>query len=136
MVDALRRTHDVLMPDGVVVDVHPTVEPAAVDVGGETVGHVDTEDAPQRHAAADAAVRAVVDEGLFRVDRIAHFDFHTYGDSIEELRDYIAENWRAARINDVVMQRTRASLLVSAPGVKPRVRERVRLTLLRRLAPS
>jgi len=135
MVDALRRTHDVLMPDGVVIDVHPTVEPAAVEVGGETVGHVATEDAPQRHAAADAAVRAVVDDGLFGVEHIAHFDFYTYGDSIEELRDYIGENWRNARIDDVVVQRAHASLLPTAPGVKPRVRERVRLTQLRRLAP-
>ena len=72
-----------------------------------------------------------VDEGLFDVETVIDFDFHTYGDTVEELRDYIAENWRDARIDDRTMARARAAVVGAAHGVTPRVLERVRLTVLR-----
>src|ERR1051325_9401445 len=110
MVDALRRAHRLVTPTGVVVDLHPTAERAAVGVAGHTLGHVQANGAPERHAAADAAVRTAVDDGLFDVERAVDFDFYTYGDSIEELRDHIVENWRDAQIDDDVVQRTRRAL--------------------------
>jgi len=131
MVDALRRAHRFVATDGSVVDLHPTDAPASVDVGGSTVGSVDAGDAVARHARAGAALQSVVDEGLFDVETVIDFDFHTYGDTVEELRDYIAENWRDARIDDRTMARARAAVVGAAHGVTPRVLERVRLTVLR-----
>ncbi len=75
----------------------------------------------------------MLDAGLFAVDREVEFTFYTYGDTIEELRDYIQENWRGGRIDDAVVLRTRAALR-EAPGIRPRVRELVRLTKLRPIA--
>jgi len=131
MVDALRRAHRTIAPHGMVVDVHPTAAPPPVDVNGRAIGNVVTDDGIERHAAADAAIPAVVNDGLFALERVIEFDFFTYGDTIDELRDYIVENWRDARIDDDVVQRTRLALTEVPPGVRPRVLERVRLTILR-----
>jgi hypothetical protein len=130
MVDALRRAHRIVAADGVVVDLHPSASAAAVEVGDRVSGYVDAADAPLRHAAAGAAIAAAVDEGLFVVERTTEFPFHTYGDTIEELREYIEENWRDARIDGETVRRTHA-LLRGTLGVRPRSRERVMLTVLR-----
>ena len=130
MVDALRRAHRMVMPTGLVVDLHPSSAAASVEVDGTSTGHVEAGDAPLRHAAADSALAAAVDEGLFAVDHTLVFTFYTYGDTIEELRDYVVENWREGRIDDETVDRTRKALR-HASGVRPRIREHVQITKLR-----
>ena len=120
MVDALRRAHRWLTPQGCVVDFHPTPAPSTIEVGGRAVGGVQTADAPTRHAAADAAVADVVGAGLFTVADTYVFDFYTYADSIAELREHIEENWRDAWVN-----------AVAAPNAPARAHEQVRVTKLR-----
>ena len=135
MVDALRRAHGMVKPGGCVVDLHPTAAPACLEVGARMTGLVDAGDAPCRHAAAGAAMVAAVDEGLFVVERAVDFTFHTYGDTIEELREFIVENWRDARIDEETVARTREAL-GDAPGTRPRVREYVTATRLKPIAGS
>jgi hypothetical protein len=130
MVDALRRAHRMVKPDGFVLDLHPSVTPASVEVGGATTGHIVSPDAKLRHAAAGVALAAVIDERLFSVDQAARFTFYTYADSIEELREYIAENWRDSRIEDRTVDLTRAALR-GTRGVRPRSHEEVHIARLR-----
>ena len=132
MVDALRRAHRVVTPDGCVVDLHPTAARAAIEVGRQRTGAVDAGDAPFRHAAASAALVRGVGERLFIIDALREFTFYTYGDSVEELRDYIVETWRNARVDDETIRRTRDALEAD-PDARPRVREHVRATRLRPL---
>jgi len=124
MVDALRRARRCLAPGGSVIDLHPSASPPSVEVGLADVGGVESGAAQQRHAAADAALATVVADGLLCVQRAITFDFYTYGDSIEELRDYVAEEWRDSRIPPEVVARARAAL-ECAPGGTVRLRERV-----------
>jgi hypothetical protein len=133
MVDALRRAHRMVKMNGCVVDLHPTAALTPVEVGARRTGRVDAGDAPLRHAAAGAALATVVRDGLFAVERAFGFTFHTYGDTVEELRDYIVENWRNARIDAETIDRTREALR-GAAGTRPRVREHVRVTKLRPMA--
>jgi hypothetical protein len=130
MVDALRRAHQMVKPDGCVVDLHPSAELAPVEVGGMTSGHVDVADAPLRHAAAGVALATVIAEGLFAIERRTSFLFYTYGDTIEELREHVEENWRNARIDDRTVDRTR-EVLRDVPGARPRTCEHVYVTRLR-----
>ena len=132
MVDALQRAYRLLKRDGILIDVHPTTADASVEVGAVCTGHVDAGDAPSRHAAAAHALAAVVDAGLFEVDRTSSFTFYTYGDSAEELREYVEENWRNAKINDDTMKRTSEALRAD-PQARPRVHEHVQVTTLRGL---
>jgi hypothetical protein len=133
MVDALRRAHRLLRPGGALIDVHPTRSQAAILVDDAVVGHVETADAPNRHAAADAALAAAVDEGLFAVERVLEFDFFTHAGSIDELRDYIVENWRSAQIAEAVLERARTARVTPHGSGTIRCRERVRATRLRPL---
>src|SRR5438046_1055752 len=103
MVDALNRARRLLEPSGWIIDVHPTASDAAVEVGSVSTGCVDAGDAPDRHAAAARSLAAVVDAGLLTIERTHQFTFYTYGDSVEELRDYVEQNWRNARIDDETM---------------------------------
>ena len=133
MVDALKRAHAMVVLDGRILDIHPTEEPALVQMGDHTIGPVDGGDAPVRHAAAGAAVTTVVRNGIFDVDGAFDFDFYTYADTIEELRDYIAENWGSTRIDDRTVEAARSALATSPTPLQPRTLERVRLTVLRPL---
>jgi len=130
MVDALRRAHRMLAADGVVVDLHPTAAESAIEVGAEETGYVEAGDAIERHAAADTALAAVLESGLFVVDQVVAFTFYTYGDTIDELREYIEENWNDARLDDETVARTRDALR-RTPGARSRTRERVVVTTLR-----
>jgi hypothetical protein len=130
MVDALRRAHRMVKPDGCVVDLHPTAAPAPVEAGGMTTGHVDGGDAPLRHAAAGVAIAAAIEDGLFTIERSTTFAFYTYAGTIDELREYVEENWRNATIDDVTVDRTREALR-DRPGARPRTREDVIITRLR-----
>jgi hypothetical protein len=132
MVDALKRAHRLLEPGGVVIDVHPTAADASVEVGAVRTGRVDAGDAPGRHAAAARALTAVVDAGLFAIDRTHRFTFYTYGDSVDELRDYIEGNWRNATMDDDTVRRTREALRAD-PSARPRVHEHVQVTNLIRV---
>ena len=131
MVDALRRAHRMLQPRGGLVDLHPNAARPTIEVGNRIVGHIESDDGPERHAAADQSLRTIVREGLFAADRRSQFTFFTYGDSIDDLNEYVAENWTNARIDDGTLRRAREALR-NARGVKPRIRERLVVT---RLAP-
>lgn len=131
MVDALRRVHRMVTPTGLVVDVHPTEVPAALYVEGRPVGDLDAADAPMRHAAADSAVPAAIDAGLFSEVASTEFEFFTYADTVEELRDHVAANWRNTRIGPETVARAQKALASAPAGTRPAVREHVRLTVLR-----
>lgn len=132
MVHALRLAHRIVAPSGVVIDLHPSAAPATVRLGDSTTGTIDSPDAPLRHAAAGAALAAVVDDGFFAVERALVFTFNTYSDTIEELRDFLAAHWRDGRINDRTVEETRAKAM-REPGSRPHVAERVHVTRLRPL---
>jgi hypothetical protein len=130
MVDALRRACRFLTPSGVIVDIHPTAMAARLEVASTVIGPIEAGDAPHRHEAATAALSAAAAEGFVRIDSEDEFDFYSYGDSPEELAEYIEENWRSARIDPKTVARAREAMRVR-PGSQPRVLERVRITILR-----
>src|SRR5262249_17053897 len=118
MVDALRRARRWVRPDGCLIDIHPTALPSSIEVDGIAIGHVETADGPARHAAADAAVARAVRDDLFVVDGSGLFDFYTYADALDELREHIEANWRDARV------------VARAAAGRARAHEEVRITKL------
>lgn len=120
MVDALHRAQRWMRPDGCIIDIHPTAVVPVVETSGRVVGRVDAPNAPERHAAADAALKQAIDARWLVEGASQTFEFHTWGDTLEELREHIETNWRDAR------------LVVDAPAPAGRCRatERVRITKL------
>ena len=129
MVHALHRAHTLLAPGGCLLDLRPTPETAEVEVGDVAVGPLDADRADRRHAVAEAALAAAVAGGLFLVEGEREVSFRTYGDSIDELRDYVHASWRDSRVGDVLVARTRGG--ARRPRRHVRVTERLRLTRLR-----
>jgi hypothetical protein len=131
MVHALRRAHGLVRPCGLVIDLHPTADPALVLVGDATVGVVDAGDGPARHQAATDAIAAALAAGLFELDETFEFDFYLHADTIDQLHDHIVEDWRDACIGDETLARAR-TMLEAWPDARPCVRERIRVSRLRR----
>lgn len=117
MVDALSRAcRWVAPPHGRVIDMrpadtHPHVELGLPDGSVRRVGGlVVDEERRRRHAAADRALRTVIDDGLVRVQAEQVFDFYRYPDSADELRDYIATKWQYSRMDEPTHARASAML--------------------------
>lgn len=132
MVDALRRARELVVPSGLLIDLHPTAAPAVVLVGDAVAGEVDTGNAKVRHQSATDAVAAALRLRLLALDDTAEFDFSVYAETIEELQQYIHDEWREGHIGNVTYGRAEA-LLKAAPSQRPRVRERIVINHLRPL---
>jgi hypothetical protein len=133
MVDALSRARRLLRPGGFVLDVHPTTEAPHLEVGsGIWTGDLDADDARRRHAAADAAVAAVVGLGMFAVEGTEEFSFRRYADSMAELQAYVASKWTDAHIDPGALDRTVEALRAHGTGLLW-LREQARATKLQPL---
>jgi hypothetical protein len=93
MVHALQQVHRLLKPNGRLLEIHPTTG-ALIEIhrGGiitfsEPVPAYDIEDIHH----AERALAQVIQGGLFGVERVSEFDFRTYGSSVTELWELIAE---------------------------------------------
>jgi hypothetical protein len=115
MVDALRRACSLLYARGVIVDIHPTPEPAHLELAtGSDFTHLadrlddGTASGPrQRHAAADDAVAACVAAGMFDLAAATAFTFHTLADSVDELVGYLETKWKQPHFTDADLSRAR-----------------------------
>jgi len=95
MVHALEGIKGLLRLDGTLIDIHPVLHAPSIEV--RSAGRVsfarpdpgyDYEE-DVRHA--EDAVALVLKRGLFVMDRSREFDFITYGSSVAELRDFMAQ---------------------------------------------
>lgn len=139
MVHALRDAGSFAASDGVVVDLHPTPEPARLEIVDGTsltriADRIDDGSAAgpsRRHAAADAAIARCVEDGIFERRAAAEFTFWTQADTVFELRAYISAKWKQLHFDEADFRRAEAALL-SVPGSTVVVTERVRAQTLRR----
>jgi hypothetical protein len=117
MVHALEKAHQLLVPGGLMVDIHPSGQPPPIVVrlGEEThlAGWLREEDDYVEYAQADAALNEVVVRGLFRREARSRFTFTTHAATVAELRDFLARTWEDAIIDDGVALRA-TELLQSA----------------------
>ena len=135
MVHALERAAALLAPGGTIVDLHPTPEPAHLDVtiGSDMTRIADRVDdgsptAPtRRHAAADAALAACERSGVLIVRATIEFTFHTLADDVDELLRYVATKWKQLHFAEADLRRARERLGGSA-GATVAITERVRAT--------
>ena len=118
MVDALRRANALRDAGGAIIEIHPTPEPAHLEIaiGSAFVRLADrlddgTASGPRaRHEAAGAAVAACVSAGLFSRDAATDFTFRTYADTVDELVEYLGAKWKQLHFADPDMLRARERL--------------------------
>jgi len=94
MVHALEGIHELLRPDGCLIDLHPAPAPTLIEVHHGGIVTFSTPAPGQtfediRHA--DDAIALVIEDGLFTIEQVSQFELRTYASSAAELHDYIVE---------------------------------------------
>jgi hypothetical protein len=94
-VNALRNVHRMLVPQGIVLDLHPVPPNARVLVDGADVGPVHEEEFFRRDLRpAERELRRVVADGLFEPLRQTRFQVDSrYDDPLDLLADLDEDDW-------------------------------------------
>ena len=136
MVHALEKIQRLLKPGGLLLDIHPTNEPAAIAVRLHEqiipAGWIDESDDYVEYDWADEAVQAAVNHGLFVQEQYGTFDFVWHADSMNDLRAYLAEEWKDAIIDDVTAMRIEELLKLPVHDKEILVREAIGIARYRR----
>jgi hypothetical protein len=131
MVHALEKIYTLLKPDGHLIDIHPTPEPATivVRVGDRLTpaGWIDEVTDYVEYEWADDALSTVTDTGLFELERRGAFEFVWHADSVADLLAYLAEDWQDARIDPVTAMRIEEMLKTAEHDKEILVREAIRI---------
>ena len=93
MVHALHEIWRALAADGHLLDLRPLSSNPIIEVvtrgGAVAVGGVDDSEEVPDDAAADRAIRRVIDDGWFVTRKHRPFDVEHYWDSVEEMASFI-----------------------------------------------
>jgi hypothetical protein len=135
MVHALEKIRELLQPDGRLIDIHPSGEPPPIEVRigqqATVVGWMRETDDFIEYAQASAALSEAVQRGWFDVERKGTFEFATHADSISDLREYLAKEWKDAILEEIVGAKAEELLSASERVGEVLVREHVCIARLR-----
>lgn len=136
---ALRHIHCALRPGAVLLDVQPARR-SRLEIalpGGQTLvaGEIDESPGYAATAAALAALRTVVEAGLFAPEVERDFEFLYHFDGLDEWQEHMAGNWHRARVGPELVARAR-DLVAAHPAGRLRVSRTLRTARLRRLDPA
>ncbi len=134
MVHALEEAHRVLKPGGVLIDLRPAAAHRRVGLGVDRkwrlVG-VMRESLAEDHAA-NAAIRSVVQRGLFKPLRRQRFSLDRQMDTLDELRSWLEDFARVDKYgnHDWLVGRVAKSLAAAPRTCKITIRGRMTLGVL------
>lgn len=132
---ALEITHDLLKPEGLLIDIHPTGEPPLIEVhvGGEVLlaGHLDETDDFVEYFEADDALTEVTRRGLFELELEGVFTHMLHAPTIMALVNYLEAEWSDAVLHEETIERS--ADLIGEPGDDREIvlRESVRIARFR-----
>jgi hypothetical protein len=136
MVHALEKICDLLKHDGLLLDIHPTNEPAAIAVRLREqlipAGWITESDDYVEYEWADEALQHAVSNGQFAPERRGTFEFVWHADSLPDLRAYLAEEWKDAMIDEITAGRIEELLKLPVHDKEILVSETIRIARYRR----
>ncbi len=138
MVHALNEIRRVLVPDGIILDLRPLLDRWPVEVawhaGNREVGRaVDLQEPLSDDAAANAAMRALMDTGDLKREREELFPLFYYWDAPKEMQAYIADEWSdVIRVEDKVWQELGTSWATANAEARVRLRMKMLITRYRK----
>ena len=102
MVHALETIHDLLKPNGILIDLRPKGIPAGFwghrGSVSKPLGQIDETDAFIEYRQAALAMQQAVDKNLFRMQASGEYDFIIHAHSFHELKAYLTIEWTDAII--------------------------------------
>lgn len=153
MASAVAEARRVLRKGGVLLDIHPTDEPATLHVwhtryklnGDITeqpenlesiqrtpVGELDHDESLSDFTAATDAIAEAVENGFALVGS-ATFDYRYFFDSLDELTEYLDEEWEHAAASDELLERALMAMQQATTPPKLVVVQRAVVTALRKV---
>jgi hypothetical protein len=156
MAAAVAEAHRVLQRGGLLLDIHPTDEPAALEVwharfkaAGDFTETPDNLEAVHRlpigyldhdaemlgdfTAATDALAEALDDPARFILERSIVFDYRYFFDSLDELTDYLEDNLEYAHASDDLLERATIALRQATTTPKIVIVQKTAVTGLRKI---
>lgn len=156
MLSAVAEARRVLKPAGLLLDIHPTDEPATLHVwharytlSGELADQPETLEAIHRTpigeldhapdslsdftATTDALAEALEGAGGFELAQTTLFDYRYFFDSLDELTEYLEDEWENATASDALLERALLVMQQAATPPKVVVVQRAVVTVLRKL---
>ncbi len=136
MVHALKHTHSMLEPDGVLINIQPIPATSSIEIhSANTIMKVDWLTDQTEFKSENAALNAVsqvISEGYFLFEDERDFNFRVYADSLPEFREVLTYWWEStdridqtiqklAELRESVSQTARLMLWVPSRMIKLRV---------------
>jgi len=94
-VHALRQIHQALVPEGVLLDMHPIPPSTRAEVRGESLGEFEDTGFMEIVSAAEATI---VDSGLFGLESELEFDYRERYEDAAELIEDVKDGWEGCAI--------------------------------------
>jgi hypothetical protein len=134
MVHALQQIHGLLDPTGYLIDIRPTGDLIEFirPLGNREhfIGYLYETDDYIEYRQAGAAVQQVLDDGVFRAEKVGLFEFRTHADCFAELKTFLDDTWSDSLITEEVI--SEAKRLDNEMGVGPvLLHEQVHIGLLK-----
>jgi hypothetical protein len=108
VVHVLRNVHEAVVPDGLVLDIHPLGIDLAVRAGSRGLGFVDSSRFALVVEAMDAKLSAMIEEGLFADLRsLRRHVVERFDDAAELIEE--ADGWEHLRLPAAVRRRLLAT---------------------------
>ncbi len=130
---ALESIHGLLAPGGLLLDIHPTDEPAGIYLSQgrsrQFAAFLEETDGYEEYRQADRAVAQAVQSGLYRLERSAFFWFTIHAASLPELEQFLRLEWKDAVIPAQAWARLE-QLQANGPPGEIRLREHIHLNVL------
>lgn len=137
MVHALKTVGELILASGYLIDIHdfPVPHSIAVDTGNAEIlaGWLLEKDDFQSEHVAFSALNDMVVNGIFELVDEQYFEFNIYADNVTEFRDWLAINWKNARVTDLIYQRIENIINQSSHTARIVIKMPARLTKLRKL---
>jgi len=132
MVHALQTVRTLIKPGGVLLDLHPGLDKAWVEVrvnGKDYFLDVvqETDDYIEYKQASDA-LGQMVENGQFAMEETGKFIFIIHADSMEEMRSFLVENWKDAILDKSLDDKAREYFSKAADSFEILIREEVLIT--------
>ena len=120
--NALRHVHELLVPGGTMLDLHPLTE-QQVEAGERIVGVIREPEFVDRDLPnAEAAVEQVIGEGLYEIETDIDFDVLQHFDTAQDLLDKEAHHLATQQELVEVIRITRPPLFLREHVVLRRLR--------------
>ncbi len=134
MVHALERCHNLLAPQGRLIDIHPNGDPPPITVrlGAKhhLVGWVRETSDYDTYVLADDALQTAVSRNLYQQQAQETFAFTTYFDALPDLQHYLSAEWSNAYLEELVAMQIETIMHTPLPDQEIILKEIVKITLL------